>query len=61
MNHPVTDPDLTPLDMLARQQETIDNLTQSLELLQDQYEKLRRRVQALEGIPDPEAEPPEPA
>jgi hypothetical protein len=61
MNHPVTDPDLTPLDMLHRQQETIDNLTQSLELLQDQHEKLRRRVQVLEGIPDPASEPPEPA
>jgi hypothetical protein len=65
MAHSVPDAQLTPLDLLARQQEAIDNLTSAMEYLQGQMESLRRRVQALEGIPVPDQgpadnEPPEP-
>jgi uncharacterized coiled-coil protein SlyX len=61
MSTSAIDPDLTPLDLLARQQQTIDNLTETVELLQDQVENLRRRVQELEGAPQSEGEPPEQA
>jgi hypothetical protein len=61
MSTPAIDPELTPLDLLARQQQTIDNLVETVELLQGQFENLRRRVQELEGIPDSEGEPPQQA
>jgi hypothetical protein len=58
MTHPVTEPGLSPLDLIARQQDTIDNLATAIDLLQDQVATLRRRIQALEGVPFPENEPP---
>ncbi len=60
MTHPATDPGLTPLDLLARQQDAVEQLTLTVELLQGQVENLRRRIQALEGVPLPDQEPPEP-
>jgi hypothetical protein len=54
---PVSQEDLTPLDLLARQNEAIAQLMTTVELLQLQVEELRRRVQAIEGVPWPEAEP----
>jgi hypothetical protein len=53
---------LSPLDLLARQSEAITSLTATIEFLQQEYESLRRRVQALEDARArrPEAEPPEP-
>jgi hypothetical protein len=56
--NPAEEPGPTPLDLLARQQETIEHLTATVELLQGEVEALWRRVQALEGIPLPEHEPP---
>jgi hypothetical protein len=56
MTHPATD--LDTLEILARQQETIDALTATVELHQRQIEALWRRIQDLEGIPLPDAEPP---
>jgi hypothetical protein len=58
MTHPVTEPGLSALDLIARQQDTIDNLAAAIDLLQDQVATLRRRIQALEGVPFPEHEPP---
>jgi FtsZ-binding cell division protein ZapB len=57
MIDPVSGPDLTPLDLLARQNEAIEQLVSTVELLQLQVEELRRRVQTLEGVPWPEQEP----
>jgi hypothetical protein len=53
---------LSPLDLLARQNEAIASLTATIELLQQEYESLSRRVQALEDAHArrPDAEPPEP-
>jgi len=56
MTSPSADPDT--LEVLARQQETIDVLTAAVELHQRQIEALWRRIQDLEGIPLPAAEPP---
>jgi hypothetical protein len=50
---------LSPLDLLARQNEAIEALTATVELLQQQVEALQRRVDAIEGVDLPE-EPPEP-
>lgn len=58
MSNPAEEPGPTPLDLLAHQQETIEHLTATVELLQGEVEALWRRVQALEGIPLPEHEPP---
>jgi len=58
MTSPVTGPDLTPLDLLARQQESIEHLTATVELLQREMEAMWRRIQDLEGVPFPEHEPP---
>jgi len=57
MSDPVSWPGLTPLEILARQNEAIEQLLATVELLQFQVEELRRRVQALEGVPWPEQEP----
>jgi FtsZ-binding cell division protein ZapB len=57
MTDPVSEPDLTPLEILARQNDAIEELLTTVELLQAQVEELRRRVQALEGVPWPEQEP----
>lgn len=57
MTDPVNPEDLTPLDILARQNEAIAQLMTTVELLQLQVEELRRRVQAIEGVPWPEHEP----
>jgi hypothetical protein len=54
---PVNNADLTPLDLLARQNEAIEQLMTTVEQLQLQVEELRRRIQALEGIPWPKDEP----
>jgi FtsZ-binding cell division protein ZapB len=56
MTDPVSEPDLTPLEILARQNDAIEELLTTVELLQAQVEELRRRVQALEGVPWPEQE-----
>jgi len=58
MTRPVTDPGPNPLELLASQQNAIDNLATAIDLLQEQVAILRRRIQALEGIPFPEHEPP---
>lgn len=58
MSNPAEEQGPTPLDLLARQQETIEHLTATVELLQGEVEALWRRVQALEGVPLPEHEPP---
>ena len=56
MTSPAADPDT--LEVLARQQETIDALTATVELHQRQIEALWRRIQDLEGILLPDTEPP---
>lgn len=56
MTSPAADPET--LEVLARQQETIDALTATVELHQRQIEALWRRIQDLEGVPFPETEPP---
>lgn len=53
-----TAPNLTPLDLLARQQEAIEQLTATVELLQREMEAMWRRIQDLEGVPLPDHEPP---
>jgi hypothetical protein len=58
VTEPAADATLTPLDLLATQNETIETLTRGLEFLQIEVEALRRRVQALEGVPWPDEEPP---
>jgi hypothetical protein len=49
---------LTPMDILARQNEAIEGLLRTVELQQEQLEVLRRRVGELEGVPWPDHEPP---
>lgn len=49
---------LSPMDILARQNIVIEDLLRTVELHQQQIEALRRRVQALEGVPWPDQEPP---
>ncbi len=56
MTHLAADPDM--LEVLARQQETIDALTATVEVHQRQIEALWRRIHDLEGIPLPDTEPP---
>lgn len=58
MTDPLADADLTPLDLLARQNTAIENLTRTVELQQQQLEALRDRIEALEGVPWPSQEPP---
>ncbi|HEX6523330.1 MAG TPA: hypothetical protein VF070_25520 [Streptosporangiaceae bacterium] len=58
MSSPAAEPGLTPLDLLARQQETIEQLAATVALHQRQIEALWRRVQDLEGVPLPDTEPP---
>ncbi|MBO0816546.1 MAG: hypothetical protein J2P30_15560 [Actinobacteria bacterium] len=61
MTQPPEDQDtLNPLEILARQSEAIETLTTTVELMQQELQALRRRVQALEGVPWPDQEPPEP-
>jgi polyhydroxyalkanoate synthesis regulator phasin len=50
---------LSPLELLARQNEAIEALTATIELLQQQVEALQRRMDAIEGVPLP-GESPEP-
>jgi hypothetical protein len=52
------EPALTPLDLLARQQEAIEQLAATVGSQQRQIEALWRRIQDLEGIPFPQTEPP---
>lgn len=59
MQNPPAEPGLTPLDLLARQQETIEQLAATVALHQRQIEALWRRIQDLEGVPLPGTEPPE--
>lgn len=58
MTESAADTTLTPLDLLAKQNQAIEALTRGMEFLQIEVEALRRRVQALEGGPWPDAEPP---
>jgi uncharacterized coiled-coil protein SlyX len=53
-----TNMELTPVDVLARQKDAIDELAMTCALQQRQLDELRRRVQALEGVPWPEHGPP---
>lgn len=57
MNHPQSKAALTPLELLARQNEAIGQLTRAVELLQAELRALRGRVEVLEGVPLPEEEP----
>lgn len=50
---------LNPLEIITRQGEAIEKLTQVVGLMQRELQDLRCRVQALEGVPWPE-EPPDP-
>jgi hypothetical protein len=59
MSYPPAEPELTPLDLLTRQQETIEQLAATVALHQRQIEALWRRIQDLEGVPFPDTEPPE--
>lgn len=59
MTEPATGTTLTPMELLARQSVMIDDLVRTVELHQAQLESLRRRVQALEGVPWPDQEPPD--
>jgi len=59
MSYPPADQELTPLDLLTRQQETIEQLAATVALHQRQIEALWRRIQDLEGVPFPDTEPPE--
>jgi BMFP domain-containing protein YqiC len=59
MTDPLADADLTPLDLLARQNAAIESLTRTVELQQQQQlEALRDRIEALEGVPWPSRESP---
>jgi hypothetical protein len=59
----LTEPDTSltpsPLEVLALQNAAIEDLTRTVEAQQVQLDVLRRRVQALEGVPWPDREPPE--
>jgi len=46
-------------DVIAHQQDAIEQLTATVELHQRQIEALWRRIQDLEGIPFPDTEPPQ--
>jgi hypothetical protein len=59
MTEPAADANLSPLELLARQNAALEDLRRTVELQQIQLEALRRRVQALEGVPWPDQEPPE--
>jgi len=59
MSYPPADQELTPLDLLTRQQETIEQLAATVALHQRQIESMWRRIQELEGVPFPDTEPPE--
>jgi uncharacterized coiled-coil protein SlyX len=58
VTEPYTDASLTPLDLLARQNAALEDLTRTVEAQQVQLDALRRRVQALEGVPWPDQESP---
>lgn len=58
MTEPDAEPKLSPMDILAKQNIVIEDLLRTAELHQQQIEALRRRVQALEGVPWPDQEPP---
>lgn len=58
MTEPAPEP-LTPMQILVQQGKAIEQLTTALELQQGEIQALRRRVEALEGVPLPE-EPPDP-
>jgi hypothetical protein len=60
VNHQAEDARLSPLDLLARQNKAIEALTATVELLQQQVDFRRGRVEVLEGAPLPGQEPPEP-
>ena len=60
MTQPAEDAQLTPLDLLARQNEAIEKLTRTVELMQQELQEHRRRLAVLEGVPWPDQEPPEP-
>ena len=59
MSYPPADQELTPLDLLTRQQETIEQLAATVASHQRQIEAMWRRIQDLEGVPFPDTEPPE--
>jgi hypothetical protein len=59
MSYPPADQELTPLDLLTRQQETIEQLAATVALHQRQIEAMWHRIQELEGVPFPDTEPPE--
>jgi hypothetical protein len=59
MPYPPADQELTPLDLLTRQQETIEQLAATVAIHQRQIEAMWRRIQDLEGVPFPDTEPPE--
>jgi uncharacterized coiled-coil protein SlyX len=59
MSYPPADQELTPLDLLTRQQETIEQLAATVAMQQRQIEAMWRRIQDLEGVPFPDTEPPE--
>ena len=59
MTHSPAEPALSPLDLLARQQESIEQLAATVALHQRQIEVLWHRIQDLEGVPFPDTEPPQ--
>jgi hypothetical protein len=59
MSYLPADQELTPLDLLTRQQETIEQLAATVAIHQRQIEAMWRRIQELEGVPFPDTEPPE--
>lgn len=60
MTQPDSGAQLTPLDLLTRQSEAIEQLTRTVELMQQELSDHRRRLAALEGIPWPDRELAEP-
>lgn len=58
MTEPAPEHEVTAMELLAKQAQIMQQLLASFELLQAQVESLRRRVQALEGVPAPGQEPP---
>lgn len=58
MTESSTEETLSPMDILARQNIVIEDLLRTAELQQEAIEGLRRRVQALEGVPWPDQESP---
>ena len=59
MTDSLADADLAGLDLLARQNATIEDLTHTVELQKQQLDALRRRFAALEGVPWASQEPPD--